>query len=103
MASWSAGGEGDRLLLWWAPFVGRSVGTVEARSARTRSWPGVCCERLVYVGATVWGLVAVDETRGEDAATLGLFGEGEEDVAAVAWRGRCEFCRWLREGEGGDG
>jgi hypothetical protein len=34
-----------------------------------------------------------------------LSGEGEEDVAAMAWRGRCQFCRWLREGEGegGDG
>jgi len=81
------------------------VGTVEAGSARRRSWPGVCCERLVSVGAAVWGLVAVDETRGEDAAALGLSGEGEEDVAAMAWRGRCQFCRWLREGEGegGDG
>ena len=51
LASWLAGGEGDRLLLWWAPFVGRSVGAVEAGSARRRSWPGLRRRRGCDVAA----------------------------------------------------
>jgi hypothetical protein len=43
------------------------------------------------VGFVSW-LVAVNETRGEKDVTLGLSGEGEEDVAVVTWRGRCKVC-----------
>lgn len=42
------------------------------------------------VGSVRWP-VAVDETKGEEDAAIGLSGEGEEDVVAVAvaWKGRC--------------
>ena len=41
--------------------------------------------------------------RGERNGCSGFsFGRGEV-VGGVGWRGGCEFCQWLREGEGGDG
>jgi len=46
-----------------------------------REEPGYCCDGLCSLAGC---------TRGEEDAALGLSGEGEEDVAAVAWRGGCE-------------
>jgi hypothetical protein len=48
-----------------------------------REEPGYCCDGLCSLAGY---------TRGEEDAAFGLSGEGEEDVAAVAWRGGCEVC-----------